>query len=138
MSDAVDHPRHYNAHGSGIECIDLAEHLGFNLGNALKYLWRCEEKGAPLTDLKKAAWYLRREGEARDAWRNARVHVPGMVSGLVARFVAAEPSEFVRAAVAAIVGAAETTYASGPVWAAHGVVAAEIARREAAAQEPGR
>ncbi len=40
MSDAVDHPPHYTAHPSGVECIDVAEHMNFNRGNALKYLWR--------------------------------------------------------------------------------------------------
>ena len=66
MSDAVNHPKHYNAHPSGIECIDVVEHFGFNLGNVIKYLWRAEEKGAPIEDLRKAAWYLGREIEKRE------------------------------------------------------------------------
>lgn len=61
----VDHPKHYNAHPSGVECIDVVEHFGFNLGNVIKYLWRAEEKGAPLEDLEKAAWYLNREIQKR-------------------------------------------------------------------------
>lgn len=40
MSDPVNHPKHYNAHPSGVECVDVAEHYGFNVGNAIKYLWR--------------------------------------------------------------------------------------------------
>jgi hypothetical protein len=35
--------------------------LGFNLGNAVKYIARAEHKGATLEDLKKARWYLDRE-----------------------------------------------------------------------------
>ena len=34
--DNVNHPEHYNSHLSGVECIDIAEHMTFNLGNALK------------------------------------------------------------------------------------------------------
>ena len=37
MSDPVNHPKHYNAHPSGVECVDVAEHYGFNVGNAIKY-----------------------------------------------------------------------------------------------------
>lgn len=61
MTDAVDHPPHYNAHPTGIECIDVVEHMGFNLGNAIKYIWRADEKGRALEDLQKARWYLDRE-----------------------------------------------------------------------------
>lgn len=59
--DVVNHPQHYTNHPSGIECIQITEHMGFNLGNVIKYLWRADEKGAPLQDLEKAAWYLARE-----------------------------------------------------------------------------
>jgi hypothetical protein len=44
-----------------VECIDIAEHMTFNLGNAVKYVWRAGEKGDRLEDLKKARWYLDRE-----------------------------------------------------------------------------
>lgn len=64
--DAVNHPKHYTSHPSGIECIQVTEHFGFNLGNVIKYLWRAEEKGAPLEDLKKAKWYLEREIAKRE------------------------------------------------------------------------
>lgn len=55
---AIDHPPHYTAHPSGIECIDVVRHMGFNLGNVVKYVWRADEKNAPIEDLEKAAWYL--------------------------------------------------------------------------------
>lgn len=54
MADAVDHPAHYNAHPSGVECVDVAEHFNFNLGNALKYIWRAGLKGELLEDMKKS------------------------------------------------------------------------------------
>jgi len=67
MSDEkIDHPKHYNCHPSGIECIDVVEHMSFNVGNAIKYLWRAGLKGDHLEDLKKAAWYVNREIEKRD------------------------------------------------------------------------
>ncbi len=59
--DAVNHPKHYNVHPSGVECITIVEHLTFNVGNAIKYLWRAGLKGASLEDLKKARWYIDRE-----------------------------------------------------------------------------
>ncbi len=65
MADAVNHPEHYNAHASGVECIDVVEHMNFNLGNAIKYLWRADEKGNAIEDLQKAAWYVQREIQRR-------------------------------------------------------------------------
>ena len=65
MNDPINHPKHYVSHASGIECIQITEHMSFNLGNAIKYLWRADEKGAPIDDLKKAAWYINREIEKR-------------------------------------------------------------------------
>lgn len=64
-SEVVDHPKHYNQHPSGIECIDVVEHMSFNLGNAIKYIWRADFKGAPLDDLRKAKWYIDREIDKR-------------------------------------------------------------------------
>lgn len=63
----VDHPRHYNAHPSGVECIIVAEGFSFNLGNVIKYIWRAEEKGTPIEDLRKARWYLDREITRRES-----------------------------------------------------------------------
>jgi hypothetical protein len=58
----VDHPKHYNQHPSGIECIDVVEHMNFNLGNAVKYIWRAGLKSEDaMTDLEKARWYIERE-----------------------------------------------------------------------------
>lgn len=59
----VDHPSHYNQI-SGIECIDVVENFNFNVGNAIKYLWRSGLKSDnPIEDLEKAVWYCQRELE---------------------------------------------------------------------------
>lgn len=65
MADVVNHPPHYTAHPSGIECIQIVEHMGFNLGNAIKYVWRADLKHDAIEDLRKAAWYIEREIERR-------------------------------------------------------------------------
>lgn len=61
MADRVDHPEHYTSHPSGVECITVTEHMNFNVGNAVKYLWRAGGKGDAIEDLRKAAWYVARE-----------------------------------------------------------------------------
>ncbi|MGH7747395.1 MAG: DUF3310 domain-containing protein [Candidatus Dormibacteria bacterium] len=65
QGDTIRSPKHYTTHVSGVECIQIAEHMTFNLGNALKYIWRCDLKGAPVEDLRKAIWYLEREVSLR-------------------------------------------------------------------------
>lgn len=65
-NDQVNHPKHYTSDPSGIECIDVTRHRNFNIGNAIKYLWRAglkEDKDHKLIDkqvedLNKAVWYL--------------------------------------------------------------------------------
>lgn len=59
--DMVSHPSHYTSHPSGIECIQITEHMGFCIGNAIKYLWRADLKQDPIEDLEKAKWYIERE-----------------------------------------------------------------------------
>lgn len=63
---AVDHSKHYNEHPSGVECIEIVEHFGFNVGNAIKYLWRADLKNG-IEDLEKARWYCEREIQRRKA-----------------------------------------------------------------------
>jgi hypothetical protein len=63
MTDNVNHPIHYTDHPSGIECIQITEHMNFCLGNAMKYIWRSGLKGSQVEDLEKAVWYLKREIE---------------------------------------------------------------------------
>jgi hypothetical protein len=65
-TDVVNKPPHYTEHPSGIECIQVTEHMGFNLGNAIKYIWRCDLKKDAIEDLKKAKWYIEREISKRE------------------------------------------------------------------------
>jgi hypothetical protein len=58
QGDTVNHPTHYTAHPSGVECITITEHMNFCRGNAVKYIWRAGEKGSEIEDLKKARWYI--------------------------------------------------------------------------------
>lgn len=64
--DPINHPSHYTSHRAGVECIDVVEHYTFNVGNAIKYLWRAGLKGDALEDLRKAAWYVNREIAKRE------------------------------------------------------------------------
>lgn len=73
MSSKVDHPSHYTEHPSGIECIQITEHMNFCLGNAIKYIWRADGKEAPIEDLQKAIWYLHREINRRCGVDSAKV-----------------------------------------------------------------
>lgn len=65
-NDMVNSPKHYNSHPSGIECIEIARHYCFSIGNAIKYLWRAGlkkdaslgDKQKEIEDLKKAIWYI--------------------------------------------------------------------------------
>lgn len=72
MRDNVNHPPHYTQ--GGVEPIDVIEAwgLGFHLGNAVKYIARCEHKGAALEDLEKARWYIDREIRRRAAAATAK------------------------------------------------------------------
>lgn len=65
IDDPINHPEHYTKHPSGVECIKITEHMSFNLGNAIKYIWRCDIKGDEIADLKKARWYINREIKKR-------------------------------------------------------------------------
>lgn len=63
-NDNINNPAHYtssDAFCSGcekpIECIDVTRHLSFNIGNAIKYLWRYKLKNGK-EDLQKAIWYI--------------------------------------------------------------------------------
>ena len=52
----------YKSHPSGVECIQITEHMNFCLGNAIKYIWRAGLKSnSEIEDLRKARWYIDRE-----------------------------------------------------------------------------
>jgi len=67
MADPVNYPPHYTAPPSGVECIQITEHMGFCLGNAVKYIWRADLKDNAVEDLKKARFYINREIARREA-----------------------------------------------------------------------
>ena len=66
--DLINSPPHYTSKGiycscdcdckGEIACIDITRHFDFNLGNAIKYIWRSDFKGNKKQDLEKAIWYL--------------------------------------------------------------------------------
>lgn len=61
MNDPIN-PTHYKSHPSGIEVIEITEHMNFCRGNAIKYILRAGLKSQDATeDLKKAVWYINRE-----------------------------------------------------------------------------
>lgn len=71
MGDPVNHPAHYTSHPSGVECLDVVRHMGFNLGNAIKYIWRADLKGAAIQDLEKARFYIDDEIRKRKSAQGA-------------------------------------------------------------------
>lgn len=82
--DPVNSPRHYLSHPSGVECIQITEHMNFNLGNCVKYVWRADLKLDAIEDLKKARFYLdreiaKREREAAKREREAAAQSPSQV-----------------------------------------------------------
>lgn len=62
-NDPVNHPSHYISDPSGIECIQITRHRNFNIGNAIKYLWRAglKDGNSDIQDLQKAVWYIQDE-----------------------------------------------------------------------------
>ena len=65
--EKVNHPSHYNS--NGMEVIDVIERwgLGFELGNALKYICRAGRKdSSAIEDLEKAVWYSKRAEESKE------------------------------------------------------------------------
>lgn len=65
MSDPVSHPSHYTQGeykckhcGKQIECIHILQWMTYNIGAAMKYLWRYKDKGNPVQDLQKAKQYI--------------------------------------------------------------------------------
>lgn len=65
MSDPIN-PDHYKNDSSGLECIQLSEHLNSGLlQQAFQYVWRSGHKGDAREDLKKAMWFIGREHHYR-------------------------------------------------------------------------
>ena len=60
MTDIVNHPPHYTSDPSGVECIEVTRWRSFNVGNAIKYLWRAglKDEDTHIQDLQKAQFYI--------------------------------------------------------------------------------
>jgi hypothetical protein len=100
VKDPINHPEHYTSHRSGIEAIDITEHMSFCLGNAVKYLLRRKLKGSEIQDLLKSAWYLERETVRLQAAEEvARFWHPETT---IRRLVAHEPPGAIKSALVSI------------------------------------
>lgn len=131
MSDAVNHPRHYTSHPSGIEAIEVCELVGFCLGNALKYILRRELKGDEITDLRKAKWYVTRELSGRIAGATP-APAPVDIQRPIERIIGHEP-RFIQLAlvrIARYLGAPASIGATDTLQAAADAIAQEIDRLE--------
>lgn len=95
----VNHPEHYNSHPSGIECIDVVRHHNFNVGNAIKYLWRAglKEGNSEIQELEKAAWYIR--DEIRRLKREEQLRLDEMSSTSFVANILTPPQEAVSSSV---------------------------------------
>lgn len=59
MSDPIN-PDHYKH--LPVQAIEVTRHFTFNLGNAIKYIWRAGKKSKnAVEDLRKAIWYIEDE-----------------------------------------------------------------------------
>lgn len=64
--EKVNHPKHYNSHPSGVECVDIIKYMDTPTGNVIKYCWRLglkPEEGytqleKDLEDAEKARWWI--------------------------------------------------------------------------------
>ena len=63
QNDPVKHPSHYTSDPSGVECLEITRWRNFNIGNAIKYLWRAgiKDDQKVIEDLEKAVFYINDE-----------------------------------------------------------------------------
>jgi len=71
--DMVNHPPHYTSDPSGVEAITVLRHRNYNIGNAMKYLWRAglKSQDTEIQDLRKAIFYITDEINRLEGERNA-------------------------------------------------------------------
>lgn len=75
--DMVNHPPHYKR--GGVECVDVLEAMvtgwspqtAARIGQAFEYIFRHAHKRAPVSDLKKAVWWIQREIDALESEERA-------------------------------------------------------------------
>ncbi|MBS3914428.1 MAG: DUF3310 domain-containing protein [Bacteroidetes bacterium] len=89
-------PSHYKKNPSGLECIHITRHMGFNTGNAVKYLWRYEEKDLIIA-LKKAVWYL--EDLKEHHYISAMFPIVALDGGMIEEIVSGFHSENIQQAL---------------------------------------
>ncbi len=99
--DLVNHPPHYRNHPSGVECIEIKEWLVPCLGDALKYLWRRDDKGKFEEDVRKARWYVNREIERMETYGRLADHpiLPGFVQQSIDKWMMHEPPSAIRSTI---------------------------------------
>lgn len=109
MTDMVNHPPHYKGHPSRIECIAVTRGCDFDTGNAIKYVWRRNDKGATVEDLRKARWYL------NDGMLHSTYSILPEQKALLVRVAEAEPDQLAAAfyLAAALRGHSEMLVALG-------------------------
>lgn len=93
----IDRPIYYNSHPSGIECKEIARHLPYNIGCALKYLFRAGLKGDAITDYRKALNYIKDELKISDD--DALCFDYEKIKYLITRFLNEEPNKQKRAII---------------------------------------
>lgn len=89
----INAPPHYTSDPSGVECLDIAEWLGHNLGHAFAAVWRAGKKSPdPTEDMSKALFYVRREilrrerAAAVDTYPvDTTTHIPPRIRALMLR-----------------------------------------------------
>ena len=100
--DNINKPKHYATHPSGVECVQIAEHLGFNIGNAFKYVWRAGLKGDALEDLRKARWYVERALKERLRPYGIDDRHSAQTDAMIARVMDAEGHQLRRALLSSL------------------------------------
>lgn len=133
MTDPVNHPAHYLAHPSGVECIDVTQCMSFCLGNAVKYLWRHGSKGNAAQDLEKARWYVGRVIAMRDDGELTAPILPTLAErNALTYWLRHEPPSSIRAAVTCIWDADRGVDTAESLRAALGYIEIVIAGLKAA------
>lgn len=69
--DIINHPKHYEAARFTCEPADLTATMPHPIASAIEYIARAPYKGSELTDLRKAAWWLKRALGTRRLWRES-------------------------------------------------------------------
>jgi len=109
-------PKHYNAHPSGIECIEITRHLEFDLGNSFKYVWRAGLKDDTIQELKKVKWYLEDAAKLKK-FRRIKGRLRREIAALIVRANRDEPDPLKREALSCVfVAQTRRTQRGRAIW----------------------